>query len=154
MNWLANNIIETVLIVGVVLLIIEVAVLGFSTFFLFFAGLASVVTAGLMWMSIVPETYLYALVAISALTLLFAILLWKPMSSMQSSVDNSRPSTDLVGHTFVLPEDIIAASPMQNKPAYHFSGIDWRLTSQSDIVKGTVVEVTQADVGVLWVNSK
>jgi hypothetical protein len=154
MNWFADNLIETILIVGVVLLIVEIAVLGFSTFFLFFAGLAAIITAVLMWAGVIPEAFLYALVVISVLTLVFAALLWKPMARLQSSVDATRPTTDLVGHTFVLPEDIIATSPLQNKPLYRFSGIDWRLESLSNTVKGTVVEVTQADVGVLWVKAK
>jgi len=154
MNWFANNLVETILIVGVVLLIVEIAVLGFSTFFLFFAGLAAIVTAVLMWMGIIPETFLYALIVISALTLVFTAVLWKPMARLQTSVDDTRPSSDLVGHTFVLPADIIATSPQHEKPLYQFSGIQWRLESQTDTVKGSVVEVSQADVGVLWVKAK
>lgn len=154
MNWFANNIIESVLIIGVVLLIIEIVVLGFSTFFLFFAGLAAIVTALLMWIGLVPESFLYSLISVSVLTALFAALLYKPLSRMQKKVDNTRPSSDLIGHTFVLPEDIIAAAPISNKPLYDFSGIKWRLESQGDLAKGMLVEVNQVDVGILWVAAK
>jgi membrane protein implicated in regulation of membrane protease activity len=154
MGWFANNIIETVLIIGIVLLIVEVAVLGFSTFFLFFAGLAALVTSALMWMGVVPETFLYSLISVAALSALFAVLLWKPLAKMQKSVDTTRPSSDLVGHTFVLPEDVIATAAANDRPKYLFSGIEWRLQSESNITKGTRVEVCQIDVGILWVKAK
>ncbi|MGK0370820.1 MAG: hypothetical protein ACJAW1_001061 [Glaciecola sp.] len=154
MDWFANNLIQTVLVIGIVLLIVEVAVLGFSTFFLLFAGLAAVITSILMWVGLIPETFVYSLVSVSAFTVLFAVLLWKPMVSMQKSVDTTRATSDLVGYTFVLPEDIIVTAPIENKPMYNFSGIQWRLESEADIVKGSVVKVWQIDVGVLWVKPK
>ena len=154
MNWFANNLIETVLILGIILLIVEVAVLGFSTFFLLFAGLAAVATAILMWMGIFPESFLYSIGSISVFTVIFAALLWKPMVNMQKSVDTKRATNDLVGHSFILVDDVKANIPISEKPTYQFSGITWRLQSHADIAKGTLVEVFQLDVGTLWVRAK
>ncbi len=154
LNLISDNLIQTVLIIGIVLLIVEVAVLGFSTFFLFFAGLAAITTALLMWLGLFPEVFLYSLVSIAVFTLLYASLLWKPLSNMQNKVDTTRAKNDLVGHTFVLSHDVVAALPYAQKPQYQFSGIDWRLHSQVDLLKGTLVEVTQADVGALWIKAK
>ncbi|MFW8590887.1 NfeD family protein [Glaciecola sp. 2405UD65-10] len=154
MNWFANNIIETVLIIGIVLLIIEVVILGFSTFFLFFAGLAAVATAVSMWLGLLPETYLYAVFSVAGFTALFAILLWKILARMQEDVDTKHVSNDIVGHSFVLPDNIQASSPLEQKPSYQYSGIAWRLNAYQDISKGTLVEVTQSDVGVLLVQPK
>ena len=154
MTWLASNILETLLIIGVTLLIIEVAVLGFSTFFLFFAGLAAVTTAFVMWTGLISETWLNAMFSSTVFTLLYALLLWKRLSAMQNEVDDTRAKTDLVGHTFVLNDDVIVDTPQDDKPTYQFSGIEWRLTALQDLVKGTVVEIVQADVGVLLIKAK
>jgi membrane protein implicated in regulation of membrane protease activity len=153
-NWFANNLIETILIIGVVLLIIEVVVLGFSTFFLFFAGLAALATAFVMWTRLIPETYLWALASTSVFTILFAVLLWKRLASMQKNVDFKRADSDLIGHTFVLSEDVEAALPMSQKPTYQYSGVAWKLSAHENLMKGTVVKVVQADVGSLLIKAK
>ncbi|MFT4653064.1 MAG: hypothetical protein ACI82S_000707 [Patiriisocius sp.] len=154
MEWFANNLIETILIIGVVLLIVEVVVLGFSTFFLFFAGLAALTTAILMWLGWIPETYLWSLASTSVFSIVYAVLLWKKVSHMQKDVDRKRADSDLIGHTFVLLEDIEAALPMSQKPSYLFSGISWHLNAHVDLAKGTLVEVIQADVGSLLIQAK
>ena len=151
MSWLGQNLIETFLIIGILLLIIEIAVLGFSTFFLFFTGLAAIVTSILMWLGVLPETFVYSLVSVSVLTTVFAVVLWKPMSNMQKHVDTTRAKSDLIGHSFILPQAIIASAMPDQKPQYQFSGILWRLESATDIAQGTRVQVSQVDVGVLWV---
>ena len=38
MNWISNNLSESLIMAGLALLAIEVVVLGFSTFVLFFVG--------------------------------------------------------------------------------------------------------------------
>ncbi|MFT5811071.1 MAG: hypothetical protein ACI9KM_001835, partial [Rubritalea sp.] len=48
MDWLSNNLAQSLIIAGLALLVIEVVVLGFSTFVLFFVGLAAVITGGLL----------------------------------------------------------------------------------------------------------
>jgi len=154
MQWFAENMIEALLFIGVVLLIIEIAVLGFSTFFLFFAGLGAVFTSILMWVGLIPESFLSALICLALSTATFALILWKPFSKMQNKVDSKRPISDLVGHTFVLPESITASSALEQQPIYQYSGIDWRLQAKHDLHKGTLVSVTQADVGALWVEEK
>ncbi|MFQ3207258.1 MAG: hypothetical protein ACI9IT_001413 [Glaciecola sp.] len=154
MELFANNLIETILIIGVLLLIIEVVVLGFSTFFLTFAGLAAIATALIMWLGLIPETFPWTISSIAVFTVVFAALLWKKLSKLQNSVDYKRPDSDLVGHTFVLPEDVGAALPMKEKPKYQFSGITWYLSAHEDLVKGTVVEVLRADVGSLLIRAK
>ena len=154
MEWLANNLIEAILIIGVILLIIEVLVLGFSTFFLFFAGLAAIATALIMWTGIIPESFLSALISVSIFTLLFAAVLWKKLSGLQDDVDPKRAQSDLIGHSFILDQKLQAGVPMQEKSVYQYSGIAWRLDASQDIEKGKLVEVIQADVGSLVVKEK
>jgi membrane protein implicated in regulation of membrane protease activity len=150
MDWAFNNLAESLLILGILLLVIEVAVLGFSTFVLFFVGCAAVVTAGLLYVGIIPDSWLSAMFSTGLLTGLSAVLLWKPLKNMQTQVDTTKVKGDLVGHSFILVEDV---APELN-PEYHYSGIDWKLKANEYLVAGTQVEVTQVDVGVFHIKAR
>ena len=143
MDWALNNLAESLLILGIILLAIEVVVLGFSTFVLFFVGCAAVVTAGLLYVGIIPDTMLAAMFSTGLLTALSAVLLWKPLKSIQTDVDTTKVKSDLVGHRFVLVEDVAP----ELSPEHHYSGINWKLIASEKLAAGTRVEVTQVDVG-------
>lgn len=150
MDLVSNNLAESLIIVGLTLLVIEVLVLGFSTFVLFFVGLAAVITGGLLYMGVLPDSMLSALSSIGALTGLLAIFLWRPLKSMQGKVERKKVTSDLVGHSFFLNE----AVSMHNNPVYQYSGIDWRLSSQKELSAGTEVEVTEVSVGKFVIQAK
>ncbi|WP_158965674.1 NfeD family protein [Paraglaciecola sp. L3A3] len=149
MDWAFNNLAESLLILGILLLVIEVAVLGFSTFVLFFVGCAAVITAILLYLGIIPETLLASLFATGILTAVSAILLWKPLKKMQTQVDTTKAKGDLVGHTFVLKDPV---SP-ELTPTYRYSGIDWKLESADTLAVGTRVQVIDASVGIFTVQA-
>ena len=150
MSWVSENLVEFLLILGLVLLAIEILVLGFSTFVLFFVGLATVVTAGLIYMALVPETILGSLLSIGVLTAVAAALLWRPLKRMQTEVEIEPVQSDFVGMSFVLTDDVTADS----SSTYRYSGIDWKLTSATPIKAGTEVKVVKADVGEFTVEAK
>lgn len=150
MNWMSNNLSEILIMAGLALLAIEVVVLGFSTFVLFFVGLAAVVAGGLMTFGILPESMLSALSSVGVLTALLAILLWRPLKSMQGNVERKKVTSDLVGHSFILEE----AVSMTTNPAYSYSGIQWKLSSEQELSAGTLVEVTGVAVGKFIVQAK
>jgi membrane protein implicated in regulation of membrane protease activity len=149
MDWAINNLAESLLILGILLLVIEVAVFGFSTFVLFFVGCGAVVTAGLLYVGIIPDTWMAAMFSTGLLTALSAVFLWKLLKNMQSNVDTTKAKSDLVGHSFVLGEDV---SPGL-MPTYYYSGINWKLKASEHLVTGTQVEVIQADVGVFHIKA-
>lgn len=149
MEWALNNLAESLLILGILLLVIEIVVLGFSTFFLFFVGCAAVVTAGLLYVGIIPDTLLSALLTTGVLTAGSAVLLWKPLKKMQTQVDTTKAKGDLVGHSFVLVEDVAP----EITPIYRYSGVDWKLKASELLVSGTRVEVIEADVGVFYIKA-
>jgi membrane protein implicated in regulation of membrane protease activity len=149
MDWAFNNLAESLLILGILLLVVEVAVLGFSTFVLFFVGCGAVITAGLLYVGIIPDTWLAAMFSTGLLTALSAVLLWKPLKNMQTKVDTIRAKGDLVGHRFVLVEDVAP----ELTPEYHYSGINWKLMASEHLVAGTQVEVIQADVGIFHIKA-
>jgi hypothetical protein len=150
MNWISNNLPESLIMAGLALLLIEVVVLGFSTFVLFFVGLAALVAGGLMAVGVLSDSMLSAFSSVGVLTALLAMLLWRPLKSMQSDVENNKVTSDLVGHSFILNE---AVSMTQN-PAYRYSGIDWNLSSEQELSAGTLVEVTGVAVGKFIVQAK
>lgn len=149
MEWLTNNLTEGLLIIGLLLLILEIAVLGFSTFILLFIGLSSLITAGLFHFGLFEPSVLTALLSISVLSAFSAVVLWKPLKKMQSNVDTSKAKSDLVGHQFILAEPV---STTEN-PNYRYSGIDWKLISTENLAAGTKVEVVIAEVGVFHIKA-
>lgn len=150
MEWILNNLGQVMIFVGLGLLAIEVAVLGFSVFFLFFLGLASLVSGLLMYMGIVPETPVSALVSLAALTAASALLLWRPLKTMQEHVDHGQVQSDVIGYSFALDSDIDPATPGNHR----FSGVTWKVKSAEPLSAGTEVEVIRADVGELTVVAK
>jgi membrane protein implicated in regulation of membrane protease activity len=150
MDWVSNNLAESLIIVGLALLVIEVVVLGFSTFVLFFVGLAAVITGGLMSTGVLPDSMLSALSSIGVLTALLAIFLWRPLKSMQNNVERKKVTSDLVGHSFILND----AVSMSSNPVYRYSGIDWQLSSENELSVGTLVEVTGVAVGKFIIQAK
>ena len=150
MNWVNDNLSESLIIVGLALLVIEVVVLGFSSFVLFFVGLAALVAGGLMALAVIPDSMFSALSSVGVLTALLAMLLWRPLKSMQGKVESKKVTSDLVGHSFILNE----AVSMTKNPAYRYSGIEWNLSSEQELSAGTLVEVTGVDVGKFIIQAK
>jgi membrane protein implicated in regulation of membrane protease activity len=132
---------------GVGLLVIEIAFLGFATFVLFFVGLAMLATGGLMAMEILPQTINNAVISVSLLSIGSAFLLWKPLKNLQSLSKDGDIEVGIVGHRFQLETDI---SPDQ--PGEHaYSGITWKVVTDQTIAKAVHVKVVKADVGQLTV---
>ncbi|MDC3287283.1 NfeD family protein, partial [Alphaproteobacteria bacterium] len=88
--------------------------------------------------------------SLGVLTALFAMLLWRPLKSMQGNVESKKVTSDLVGHSFILNE----AVSMAKNPTYRYSGIDWKLSSEQELSAGTLVEVTGVSVGKFIVKAK
>ena len=150
MTFLQENLIEALLIIGLILLAIEILVLGFSTFFLFFVGVAALVSAGLMYIEVIPVTFLSALLSVAAFTAFAAVILWRPLKQLQQQVDSGEVEQDFIGHSFVLDSDIDVHQP----GAHRYSGIEWTVTCDEAISAGTEVVVTRAEVGKLRVQPK
>lgn len=143
MNWVTEHLAQWVVVIGILLLVIEVWVLGFATFFLFFVGLGMIISGSLMYIDLLPDTLMVAALSTGVIAGVLALLLWKPLSNMQNKVDNSKVKSDLVGMTFMLTQPVNPTSP----GVYRYSGIDWKLVSSEALPAGCRVEVTEANVG-------
>ena len=149
MDIIANNLAQSLFIVGLILLAIEVAVLGFSTFVLFFVGLAAMATGALVYIEILPNSLLSASLSTGVITVVAALVLWKPMKRMQSKVSTKKAKSEFAEHQFFLTESV---SPTQS-PKYRYSGVEWSLVSEEFIEAGTKVEMTEAEVGKLHIKA-
>ncbi len=134
---------------GILLLIIEVVVLGFATFILFFLGLALVFTGALAWMGVMPVSWPVLILVSGTLTAVLAGVLWRPLLRLQSHTDDKRTKSDFEGYRFVLVVDV----NKDGRQKHRYSGIEWRLKSEAPLVAGCEVEVVKAEVGVLWVRA-
>lgn len=148
MEFFIENAVTVLLIIGFTCLSIEVAVLGFSTLVLFFVGIAAIAVAGAVSIGMVEAANLAGIISsIVVLTAVLAMILWKPMKSMQTHVSSQKVTSDFIGLTFTLTDDIGPA--LQSK--YRYSGIDWRVEANTPIPAGTKVRVVDVDVGVMRV---
>ena len=147
MDFITNNLAESLFVAGLILLVIEVAVLGFSTFVLFFVGLASMAAGALLYLGIVPDSVFSASLSTGVITAIVAAVLWQPLKRMQSNVSTKKAQGDLVGHQFILQEFVSPTSVTM----YHYSGVDWKLISSMPIEVGTRVEVIDAEVGMFHI---
>jgi membrane protein implicated in regulation of membrane protease activity len=147
MDFITQNLPQALMVLGIIALIIEVAVLGLSTFILLFLGLSLVFTGLLMLVGVVPDSLATALWSNTIVTAALAVVLWKPLKRMQENVDTSPIKNDFAELTFVLNSDVTN----QGLTTHQYSGISWRLKSEQPIDAGTDVKVTKKEVGVMWV---
>lgn len=133
---------------GIVALAVEVAVLGFATFILFFLGLGLLATGLMMQFGWLSVDINHAMWSVSIITLGSALLLWKPLRRMQNTPDTRKNESDFAQKTFQLTGDVDSES---NDVLYSYSGINWKVRSHSPLTKGQWVKVIETEVGVLWV---
>jgi membrane protein implicated in regulation of membrane protease activity len=150
MTWLTDNFATLLVVLGVLLLVLEVAAFGFSLFILFFIGLACILAGILMALGVLPQTLVVAFGSVAVLTLVLAFSLWKPLKRMQDHSGNKEIRRDFIGDSFTL------ASPVSSTQTslHRMSGVDWKVKSDVPISAGTIVEVVKVEVGELTVAAK
>lgn len=141
---------QSLLALGIILLIVDITLLGFSTFiYTFFAG-SLVISGALMWMGVLPATATVAVASNVLLTAGLAALLWKPLQRIQNQQTTTDINNDFAQLQFRLEEDV----DDRGLTSYQYSGIRWRLKSEQPIAAGTLVIVLKSEVGALWVGPK
>ena len=132
---------------GLGLLAIEVAVLGFSVMILFFIGLGCLATGLLILIGLIPASLAGAMLGTGILSLIAAVGLWKPLKRMQDSTQRKAVTSDLIGYEFDLESAVSAEQP----GTVQFSGISWQVVAHSKLDAGSRVKVIATDVGKLTV---
>lgn len=139
--------------IGFALLVIEVLAFGMGSGVLLFAGIGALLTGALMGLGILPATWLAGIAGFAIGSSASAVLLWKPLKHIQDNTAVSqKPTSDLIGHTFRLEQEISPATPGTTR----YSGIEWRveLADNADddrIEAGASVEVVSVDAGLFRV---
>ncbi len=149
-TWLSDNFATLLVVLGIVLLAIEVIVLGFAVFILFFIGLACIVTGMLIGVGAIPDTLTFAFGSVAVFSAAFTFALWKPFKNMQNKGISKEVKGDFIGHSFVLDNNV---SPTQFS-THRMSGVNWKVKSKQSIDAGTMVEVVKIEVGELTVVPK
>jgi membrane protein implicated in regulation of membrane protease activity len=151
-DYIANHLAEFWLVAGFVMLAIEV-ITGFTTGVFLFAGLGALTTGLLMQFGVIPGTWIAGISTAGISSGVIASLLWKPLKKLQGDRPAGKDnSSDLIGHEFVVENDISV-----NKPGFiKYSGIDWKIEIDKDadidtIQTGQRVTVSSVEVGVFKV---
>ncbi|MCD9543211.1 NfeD family protein [Photobacterium carnosum] len=142
-----SNIPQTLVILGLLTLIIEVLILGCSTFVLLFFGIAMLITSGLIYMGMLEANWITTILTLAIITLVLAIVLWKPLKKLQNKPSKTDIKSDFAVITFELEKDLVPSE----RYTFNYSGIQWLLKSNTVIEKGVTVKVVKKEVGVLWV---
>ncbi len=135
---------------GFAMLAVELLVLGFSTGFVLFLGLAALTTGGLLWFEILPATWLASIASFAIGSVIISLVLWKPLKRLE--VSNRNPAkdntSDFIGMKFRLDSTI----SLTNAGKTRYSGIDWKVeideaAKVKQIAAGSLVSVVSLDAG-------
>lgn len=144
-----DHLAQWLIALGLLALVVEVAVLGLSSFILVFLGLSLTVSGGLMALGILPETLVTAIWSNALLSGIAALVLWKPLKQLQENRQTESVRGDFAQESFILEADVDISGKSERK----YSGISWKLKSQTPISAGTEVRVIKVEVGTLWVEA-
>jgi len=147
MEYLISNLPQTLVVLGLILLAVEVLVLGFSTFVLFFLGIGFTTSGILMGLGFIPETILSSLLATAIISTVVALVGWKPMKRLQNKVELKQVNNDMFGHQFTLSEELVVGQTITHR----YSGIDWQVKAKEQLAAGTEVKIIATEVGLLTV---
>lgn len=138
------------LLCGFILLAIEAAAFGFTSGVLLFTGIGALLTGALMMMGLLPIGWSAGVASSALLSGISAGLLWRPLKRLQNQTpDDRNTSSDFVGHSFELKEEITKTKPGSTR----YSGIEWQVkideheTEAQSMAQGRRVIVTSVDVG-------
>ena len=152
MEFLSQNLAESFIAAGVLMIAIEAAILGFSTLFLLFLGVGSLLTGLAMSFGLLEPTMINGVASVAAISVVLAVVLWKPMKNMQSDAAVPKNNqSDFIGLSFTLSTDLDTELPSSHR----YSGIQWIVVADDTVVtpisSGTKVIVTGVDVGRFYV---
>jgi len=146
MDNMLTNLPHFLLGLGLLFLILEV-VMGFTTILLLTLGVSMMLTSGLMYLGILDESLLTAFVVIAVVDAVLTVIVWRPLKMLQQDRAPKEVKSDWIGTTFDVDSDIAPNEPGSAR----FSGVAWKVKSETPITKGATVEVVRVEVGVLHV---
>lgn len=119
--------------------VIELSVMGLSGPLLFFA-LGSLLTGILVSMGVV-NSWQSEILTVGLLTALVAVILWKPLKSLQNPKDKTDNSSDMIGLQVPASCEVTATSG-----TIRYSGIDWQARLADDTAVTSINEQSQCQI--------
>jgi len=119
--------------------VIELSIMGLSGPLLFFA-IASLITGILVSLGVV-DGWQGQILTIGLLTALVAVVLWKPLKSLQNSKGKTDNSSDMVGLKVLVSADITATTG-----SIRYSGINWQARLADETNARTIAEQSQCEI--------
>ncbi len=148
MGMLTDHLADLLMAAGIAALVVEVGLLGFATFILLFVGIALFLTGLAMTLGWLDSTITTAIWSSVVLTCMLAVLLWKPLKRLQNRSSTAEQASDFAQQTFVLTGDVDSTT---EDVLYAYSGINWKVRSQTPLHRGQTVKVVKTEVSVMWV---
>ncbi len=151
-DYIVSHQAEFWMVIGFALLAAEILT-GFTVGVFLFAGIGALVTGGLMSFGFVAETWIAGISSTGISTGVITAVLWKPLKKLQGNRPIEKDnSSDLVGHTFVIENEITTTKPGNTE----YSGVSWRVEIDKDagvdvIEAGKHVTVSSVEVGLFKV---
>ncbi len=119
--------------------VIELSIMGLSGPLLFFA-IASLTTGILVSIGFV-EGWQSEILTVGLLTAVVAVILWKPLKSLQNSKGKTDDSSDMIGLQVPASSEIDAVSG-----TIRYSGIDWQARLADEANGGCISESSQCEI--------
>ncbi|PCS24145.1 NfeD family protein [Candidatus Enterovibrio escicola] len=148
-SYLNDNLAEVTIITGLVFLIVEILVLGLSTIVLLTLGLSTVATGTLVWLGLLPSTFISVIGSSGIGAGILTAALWLPMKKIQHVESRQRNiHSDFVGLVLELESRLDVQHPVAMK----YSGVNWTLVLEPHhrdtvVELGQIVKVVAVDVG-------
>lgn len=139
--------------VGFVLLAIEIGFLGMASGIVLFSGIGALVTGIILWLDLLPGTWLAGIACFGISSFASAVILWKPLLRMQNYETPAKDnSSDLIGYQFSLQQPVTTTRPGTTQ----YSGVEWRVEIDAgcgldSLESGKRVAVASVDAGVFRV---
>jgi len=126
MEFFIDNHDKLLYVLGALSLVIELSIMGLSGPLLFFA-LGCIFTGFLVTLGMV-SSWEYEALSVGVTSILFAIVLWKPLKKLQGKGIAADTSSDMIGKQVPVSETI-----SKNAGSIRFSGINWQARLAEDV---------------------
>ncbi|MBF0381992.1 MAG: hypothetical protein HQL69_13295 [Magnetococcales bacterium] len=156
LEYMTKNPMAVWVVVGGLFLVVEAAIMGFSSGAFLFLGIGAWATALLLFfgMDLSLQQQFLAFALSTTISVLSLWKIFKRMHSKDSSQNNS--SSDMIGLELTMKTAVSTSTP----GTISWSGINWQVKLDPSVAKdttveaGSSVEVTKVAVGMLTVKPK
>ena len=146
-SYINQNLVQLLVVGGLLILVIEIIILGLSTFILFVIGTSAILTGLVIAMGLIPAELSYATVSFLVTSCMVWLISRPLFQYMKNEFNPVNGNKELIGHRFTLPEDLTIGQSI----TLHYLGTDWQVSAREAIFLGLEVEIIKVMAGKLTV---